>query len=66
MKLVKYFQYKILKICQQPIEIIKGLLTCIKGILCDFAILTLKQIIFLNKYCTYNKPIPEISHVKTL
>ena len=29
-------------------------------------ILTLEQIIVLNKYCTYNNPIPKISHVKTL
>ena len=27
---------------------------------------TLEHIIVLNKYCTYNKPIPRISHVKTL
>ena len=38
----------------------------IKGIVCDFFILTLEQIIVLNKYCTYSKPIPKISHVKTL
>ena len=31
-----------------------------------FFIFTLEQIIVLNKYCTYNKPIPKISHVKTL
>ena len=37
-----------------------------KGILCNFFIFTLEQIIDLNKYCTYNKPIPKISHVKTL
>ena len=37
-----------------------------KGILCDCFILTLEQIIVLNKYRTYNKPIPKISHVKTL
>ena len=28
----------------------------LKGILCDFFIFTLDQIIFLNQYCTYNKP----------
>ena len=28
---------------------------------CDFFILTLEQIIVLNKYCTYNKPISKIS-----
>ena len=28
-----------------------------KGILCDFFILTLEQIIVLNNYCTCNKPI---------
>ena len=38
----------------------------LKGILCDFFIFTLEQIIVLNTYCTYNKPIPKISHVKTL
>ena len=38
----------------------------IKGILCDFFILKLEQIIVLNKYCIYNKTIPKISHVKTL
>ena len=37
-----------------------------KGILCDFFIFTLEQIIVLNKYFTYNKSIPKISHVKTL
>ena len=38
-----------------------------KGILCGFFILTLEQIIIVsNKHCTYNKPIPKISHVKTL
>ena len=31
-----------------------------------FFIITLDQIIVLNKYCTYNKPIPKILHVKTL
>ena len=31
-----------------------------------FFILTLEQIIVLNKHCTYNKPIPKISHIKTL
>ena len=40
--------------------------TYLKGILCDFFILTLEQIIVLNKYCTYNKPIPKISQAKTL
>ena len=25
-----------------------------------------EQIIVLNKYCNYNKPIPKISHVKTV
>ena len=38
----------------------------IKGILCDFYKFTLEQIIAFNKYCTHNKPIPKISHVKTL
>ena len=38
----------------------------ILGILCDVYIFTLEQIIVLNEYCTYNKPIPKISHVKTL
>ena len=38
----------------------------IKGILYDFFIFTLKEIIVLKKYCIYNKPIPEISHIKTL
>ena len=38
----------------------------IKHILCDLFIFTLDQIIVLNKYCTYNKPIPKILHVKTL
>ena len=38
----------------------------IKGILCDLFILTLELIIVLIKYCTYNKPIPTILHVKTL
>ena len=38
----------------------------IKGILCHFFIFTLDQIIVLNKYCTYNKPIPKILHVNTL
>ena len=28
--------------------------------------LTLEQIIVLNKYCSYNTPVPKISHVKTL
>ena len=37
--------------------------TKLKGILCDFVIFTLDQII---KYCTYNKHIPTILHVKTL
>ena len=48
---------------------ITGILTYytnIKGILCDFFILTLVQIIVSNKHRTYNKPIPKISHVKTL
>ena len=39
-----------------------------KGILWDFVILTLEQIIVLNKYCTYNKPIPKYhmpKHYKT-
>ena len=27
----------------------------VKGILCDFFIFTLEQIIVLNKYCTYNQ-----------
>ena len=31
-----------------------------------FFIFTLEQIIVLNTYCTYNKPIPKISHVRTL
>ena len=31
-----------------------------------FVIFTFGQIIVLNKYCTYNKPIPKISHFKTL
>ena len=31
-----------------------------------FIIFTLEQIIVLNTYCTHNKPIPKISHVKTL
>ena len=31
----------------------------IKGILWDCFIFTLEQIIFLNKYCTYNKPNPK-------
>ena len=26
----------------------------------------LEQVIVLNEYCIYNKPIPKISHVKTL
>ena len=38
----------------------------LKEILCDFFIFTLDQIIVLNKHCTHNKPIPKISHVKTL
>ena len=38
----------------------------LKGILWDFFIFALQQIIVLNKYCTYNKLIPKISHVKTL
>ena len=38
----------------------------LKGTLCDFFIFTLEQIIVLNKYSTYNKPIPKISDVKTL
>ena len=38
----------------------------IKGILCDFFIFTIEQIILLNTYCTYNKAIPKISHIKTL
>ena len=33
----------------------------LKGILCDFLILKLEQIIVLNKFCTYTKPIPKIS-----
>ena len=39
-----------------------------KGISCDFFVFKLEQIIVLNTYCTYlyNKPIPKISHVKTL
>ena len=37
-----------------------------KGILCDFFIFTLEQVIVLNKYCIYNKPIPKIWHVQTL
>ena len=37
-----------------------------KGIVCVLFNLTLKQIIVLNKYYTYNKPIPKIAHVKTL
>ena len=32
----------------------------------SFFIFTLDQIIVLNKYYTYNKPIPKILHVKTL
>ena len=32
--------------------------------MCFFGILTLEQIIVLNKYCTYNKHIPKISHAK--
>ena len=32
----------------------------------DFFIFTLEQNIVLNKYCTENKPIPKISHIKTL
>ena len=41
---------------------------CLKGILWHVFVITLEQIIVLNKYCTYNKPtcIPKISHVKTL
>ena len=35
-----------------------------KGMLCDFSVLTLEQIIVLNKCCPYKKPIPKISHVK--
>ena len=38
----------------------------IKGIVCDFVIVTIEQVIDLNKYCPYNKPIPKISRVKTL
>ena len=39
----------------------------LKGILCDFSSSHFsEQVIVLNKYCTYNKPIPKISHVKTL
>ena len=45
---------------------ISQILGYIKGILCDFFIFTLDQIIVLNKYFTYNKPIPKIVHVKTL
>ena len=37
----------------------------VKEILCDYFILTLQKIIVLNKYCTYNKAIPKISHAKT-
>ena len=36
-----------------------------KGILYNFFIVTLEQIIVLDRYCTYNKPIPKISHAKT-
>ena len=38
----------------------------VNGSLCDISIFTLEQIIVLNKYCTYKKPISKISHVKTL
>ena len=31
----------------------------LKGILCDFFILKLEQMIVLNKYYAYNKPIPQ-------
>ena len=37
---------------------------CLKEYYCF--IFTLEQIIILNNYCTYNKPIPKISHIKTL
>ena len=38
----------------------------LKGILCHLFILTLEQIIVLSYYCTNNKPILKVSHVKTL
>ena len=41
-------------------------ISSISGMLCDFFICTLEQIIVWNKYCTYNKPIPKISCDKTL
>ena len=43
-----------------------NILSNIKGILCDFFILTFGDSIVLHKYCTYNKPITKLSHVKTL
>ena len=43
-----------------------GLFRDIKEILCDFFIFILEQIIVLNTYCTYNKPMPKLSHVDTL
>ena len=39
--------------------------TNINGSVCDCFILTVEQIVVLNKYCTYNKPIPKIPHVET-
>ena len=38
----------------------------VKGIYVFFFILTLEQIIVLNRCRTYNIPIPKISHVETL
>ena len=38
----------------------KHSLKSFKGILWDFFNFTLEQIIVLNKYGTYNKPIPKI------
>ena len=37
----------------------------VKELYVIFIILTLEEIIVLNKYCTYNKPIPKILHVKS-
>ena len=39
---------------------------CLNLMLCDLFIFTLKWIIVLNKYFTSKKPIPKVSHVKTL